>query len=465
MHNYPKTRRTLYFLRVRLPYLTINQKEVYEMFQTYEEALQWIHGRLRLGIKPGLTRMHIMMEKLGFPEKKIKTIHIGGTNGKGSTVTYLRSILESAGLMVGTFTSPYIEQFNERISINGVPIADEEITKLANILFPIVEEMDKEELGGPTEFEIITAMSFYYFANVQTPDIVLYEVGLGGRFDSTNIINPLLSIITSIGLDHTAILGETYGEIAFEKAGIIKENTPIIAAVKQEEAKDVIVRRAQEENAPYYLLGKHFELENYQSNEDGESFTFKTAATKLTNLQIGMLGEHQVENASLAVMAALLLKEELCLSEEHIQKGLLHARWTGRLDVLSKHPYVLVDGAHNQEGIEALVEVLESRYKDKKKSILFAALSDKKTDKMIGQLDKAAADITFTGFDFPRAATGEALYTDSHHPNKSFTNDWKKAITDKLEAMNESEMLVITGSLYFLSNVLAFFKEQNLGEK
>lgn len=465
MHNYPKTRRTLYFLRVRLPYLTINQKEVYEMFQTYEEALQWIHGRLRLGIKPGLTRMHIMMEKLGFPEKKIKTIHIGGTNGKGSTVSYLRSILESAGLMVGTFTSPYIEQFNERISINGVPIADEEITKLANILFPIVEEMDKEELGGPTEFEIITAMSFYYFANVQTPDIVLYEVGLGGRFDSTNIINPLLSIITSIGLDHTAILGETYGEIAFEKAGIIKENTPIIAAVKQEEAKDVIVRRAQEENAPYYLLGKHFELENYQSNEDGESFTFKTAATKLTNLQIGMLGEHQVENASLAVMAALLLKEELCLSEEHIQKGLLHARWTGRLDVLSKHPYVLVDGAHNQEGIEALVEVLESRYKDKKKSILFAALSDKKTDKMIGQLDKAAADITFTSFDFPRAATGEALYTDSHHPNKSFTNDWKKAITDKLEAMNESEMLVITGSLYFLSNVLAFFKEQNLGEK
>ena len=435
------------------------------MFQTYEQALKWIHGRLRLGIKPGLTRMNIMMEKLGYPEKNIKTVHVGGTNGKGSTVAYLRNILESAGLTVGTFTSPYIEQFNERISINGEPIADEEIKELANILYPIVMEMDKDELGGPTEFEIITAMSLYYFAFVQTPDVVLYEVGLGGRFDSTNIIRPLLSIITSIGLDHTAILGETYSEIAFEKAGIIKENTPVIAAVKQQEAEEVIVRRAKEENAPYYLLGKHFILEDYQSNEDGESFTFKTAATKLNDLQIGMLGEHQAENASLAVMAAMLVKDSLKVSEADIKTGLLHARWAGRLEILSKDPYVLVDGAHNQEGVEALVDVLQTRYKDKKKSVLFAALSDKKTDKMIEKLGQAAADITFTSFDFPRAAAGEALFKESSHPNKYFTDDWRKSITERLETLEEQEMLVITGSLYFLSNVLAFWKERNSGVK
>lgn len=435
------------------------------MFQTYEEALKWIHGRLRLGIKPGLTRMNIMMEKLGYPEKNIKTIHIGGTNGKGSTVAYLRNILESAGLTVGTFTSPYIEQFNERISINGVPIADEEIRELANILYPIVMEMDKDELGGPTEFEIITAMSLYYFAFVQKPDVVLYEVGLGGRFDSTNIIRPLLSIITSIGLDHTAILGETYSEIAFEKAGIIKENTPVIAAVKQQEAEEVIVRRAKEENAPNYLLGKHFIVEDYHSNEDGESFTFKTAATKLNDLQIGMLGEHQAENASLAVMAAMLLKDSLKVSVADIKTGLLRARWAGRLEILSKDPYVLVDGAHNQEGVEALVDVLQTRYKDKKKSILFAALSDKKTDKMIEKLGQAATDITFTSFDFQRAAAGEALFRESSHPNKYFTEDWKRSITERLESLEKHEMLVITGSLYFLSNVLAFWKERNLGVK
>lgn len=159
------------------------------MFHNYEEALNWIHSRLRFGIKPGLTRMEMMMEKLNHPEKQIKTVHIGGTNGKGSTVTYLRNILQQAGLTVGTFTSPYIEQFNERISVNGIPISDEEILVLANKLLPIVEEMDQMEIGGPTEFEIITAMSFYYFAYINKIDIVIYEVGLGGRFDSTNIIS------------------------------------------------------------------------------------------------------------------------------------------------------------------------------------------------------------------------------------------------------------------------------------
>lgn len=193
------------------------------MFHNYEEALNWIHSRLRFGIKPGLTRMEMMMEKLNHPEKQIKTVHIGGTNGKGSTVTYLRNILQQAGLTVGTFTSPYIEQFNERISVNGIAISDEEILVLANKLLPIVEEMDQMEIGGPTEFEIITAMSFYYFAYINKIDIVIYEVGLGGRFDSTNIISPLLSIITSIGLDHTAILGDTYEKSPLKKLALLKQ--------------------------------------------------------------------------------------------------------------------------------------------------------------------------------------------------------------------------------------------------
>ncbi|GKU81457.1 folylpolyglutamate synthase/dihydrofolate synthase family protein [Niallia sp. NCCP-28] len=430
------------------------------MFQTYEDSLGWIHSRLRLGIKPGLTRMNRMMEKLNFPDEKLKTVHIGGTNGKGSTVTYLRCILESGGLTVGTYTSPYIEQFNERISINGEPISDEDIIKLCNILYPIVAEMDQMEIGGPTEFEIITAMSFYYFAFIKPVDIVIYEVGLGGRFDSTNIIYPILSIITSIGLDHTAILGDTYEEIAREKAGIIKKNTPIIAAIKQEEALAEIIKKAETENAPTYFLDKHFIIDNLISWKQGESFTFQTAAEKLEDLQIVMMGKHQIENASLAVMAASLLRKEIFpqITQEHIRLGLKGAKWPGRFEMVSEKPLVILDGAHNEEGVQALTAELTKRFKDKKKAIIFAALSDKKTDKMIYQLDRIADKIIFVSFDYPRAATCHELYKESRHQQKTYSIDWKKSIEEQLEEMEEDSMLIVTGSLYFLSAVKAYWK-------
>ncbi|HWJ78934.1 MAG TPA: folylpolyglutamate synthase/dihydrofolate synthase family protein [Niallia sp.] len=428
------------------------------MFHTYDQALNWIHSRLRFGMKPGLTRMEMMMEKLNHPEDKIKTIHIGGTNGKGSTVTYLRNILQQAGLTVGTFTSPYIEQFNERISIDGIPISDEELLTLANKLLPLVEEMDQMDIGGPTEFEIITAMSFYYFAYMAKVDVVIYEVGLGGRLDSTNIISPLLSIITSIGLDHTAILGDTYREIAIEKAGIIKRNTPIIASVKQPEAREEIVNKAQEQKASLYLLSKDFKLENAISNREGESFSVSTAFNKWADLQICMFGKHQVENASLAVIAAFLLKEEFeCINEQSIRIGLLNAKWPGRFEIISNNPLVVLDGAHNVEGVQALTDVLLNRYANRKKSIIFAALADKKTDKMIELLDQVATDITFVTFDYPRAADSKALYNESNHPNKACTSNWSNAIKEGYESTTSDSMLIITGSLYFVSEVKKFW--------
>ncbi|MDU1844172.1 MAG: folylpolyglutamate synthase/dihydrofolate synthase family protein [Niallia nealsonii] len=429
------------------------------MFHSYEEALNWIHSRLRFGIKPGLTRMEMMMEKLNHPEKQLKTVHIGGTNGKGSTVTYLRNILQQAGLTVGTFTSPYIEQFNERISVNGKPISDEEILSLANKLFPIVEEMDKMEIGGPTEFEIITAMSFYYFAYMNKMDIVIYEVGLGGRFDSTNIISPLLSIITSIGLDHTAILGDTYAQIAFEKAGIIKKKTPIIAAVKQIDAQNVIVKQANEMESPIYLLDKDFTIDEYYSKPSCESFVLKSPLFRWTDLQITMFGKHQVENASLAVIGAQLLRDMFeSINEDSIRKGLFQSKWPGRFEIISKSPFVVVDGAHNEEGVEALVDVLVKRYPEKNINIIFAALSDKKTDKMIAKLDQVATTITFVTFDYPRASPSTLLYEESNHLLKEQNDNWKEAILKQLERLEEENMLLITGSLYFISEVKAFWK-------
>lgn len=424
------------------------------MFHTYEEALNWIHSRLRLGIKPGLKRMEWMLERLEHPEKIIKTVHVGGTNGKGSTVTFLRAILQEEGLKVGTFTSPYFEHFNERISVNGISIKDHDIVSLTNLIKPLSDELEMTELGAPTEFEVITAMSFYYFAQMNPVDIVLYEVGLGGRFDSTNVIEPVLSIITSIGLDHTHILGETYQEIAFEKAGIIKKNTPVLTAVKQSEAIEVIKSRAEAENAPLYQLGEQFFVEEHQSTIEGERFTYRDFTTTFKSLEISMLGKHQTENATLAVKAAQLL----AVKEDSIRHGLQAAYWPGRMDIISIDPLIIIDGAHNEEGMDTLVAELCKRYKDYSIHFIFAALGDKKLDNMIRKIDRVAAQITFVDFDFPRAAKAEDLFSISNSKQKSVKKDWRKAVSEGIATIQNHEMLVITGSLYFLSEVKPFIK-------
>ncbi|MEH7122299.1 folylpolyglutamate synthase/dihydrofolate synthase family protein [Bacillus sp. JJ1532] len=428
------------------------------MFTTYEEAVSWIHSRLRLGVKPGLKRMEWMMEKLDHPERRVKSVHIGGTNGKGSTVTYLRSILQDAGYVVGTFTSPYFEQFNERISLNGLPVSDEEIIRLANDIYPLSLELEETELGGPTEFEIITAMAFQYFGRVNPVDIVLFEVGLGGRFDSTNIILPILSIITNIGLDHTGILGDTHAEIAFEKAGIIKPGVSVITAVKQEEALEVILEKAAEMKAPVYSLGNEIAIKDHTSTQTGEVFTQKTPFKVWGNLEISMAGKHQTENAALAVMAAEVLNKlySFLIEDEHLYSGLKKAYWPGRFEIMSKDPAIVIDGAHNEEGIAAFTNELKNRFSDKKINLIFTALADKKLDKMIENLDTIADKITFVEFDYPRAAKAKELFELSGNMNKDFNPDWKEAIEKNISSLQDNEILAITGSLYFLSEMKPF---------
>lgn len=431
------------------------------MFATYEEALEWIHARLRLGIKPGLKRMEWMMAKLTNPHRELKTVHIGGTNGKGSTVTFLRSILQAGGHTVGTFTSPYIEQFNERISINGKPITDEEILQIANVIKPLSDELEETELGGPTEFEVITAMAFYYFARIHAVDIVIFEVGLGGRFDSTNIILPMLSIITNIGLDHVNILGHTYEEIAFEKAGIIKPGTPVFTGVKRPDALGVIEKQAEKMEASLFKINEEFSIENHKSLPKGELFTLKSHEHTLKNLEISLIGEHQTENASLAIMASLYLNDRglFPLSEEEIRKGLTKAYWPGRFEILSENPLVVIDGAHNDEGITALVHELEQRYDDRKIQIVFAALKDKSLEKMIGKLDGIADKITFVSFDYPRAAVADTLFEISQSDNKFASDDWQQAVREEFRNLDDDSILVVTGSLYFISVVKPFLRK------
>lgn len=428
------------------------------MIHTYEDALSWIHGRLRLGIKPGLSRMEWMMERLNHPEKKIKAIHVGGTNGKGSTVSYLRNILQRAGYRVGTFTSPYIESFNERISVNGKPISDEEIVSLLQVIKPLADELEETDLGGPTEFEVITAMALYYFGTNLEIDFVIMEVGLGGRFDSTNVITPMLSIITSIGYDHMNILGETLTEIASEKAGIIKEGRPVITAVDQEEAIRVISDKAKQTNSAFYQLKKDFFIVEHKPSEQGELFSLKTPNYTYKNLFLSMKGAHQVNNASLAVMAIRLLVQEgvAKVSEKELLEGLEKTNWIGRFEQISTQPPIIIDGAHNPEGIKSLVDTIKTHLSGKKVHIIFSALKDKKLDNMISQLEEVADSLTFTSFDFPRAASSKDLHKSSSASDSiCVIGNWKEAIEMCKKQLygRENEVLLITGSLYFISNV------------
>jgi dihydrofolate synthase / folylpolyglutamate synthase len=431
------------------------------MVRTYEEALEWIHGRLRLGIKPGLKRMEWFMEKLGHPERRVRAIHIAGTNGKGSTVSYLRHILQAAGYSVGTFTSPYVEQFNERISVNGKPIRDQEIVELVQVIKPLAEELEQTELGAPTEFEVITAMMFYYFGKKNIQDIVLIEAGLGGRFDSTNVIYPLLSIITNIGYDHMNILGETLDQIAFEKAGIMKSGVPLITGVEQPEAWTVISEKAASLKAKTYRLGEEFLIVQHESITDGERFSLETPFSQYPDVKITMFGAHQVQNAALAVMAAEYLR--MCYSflieKEHIYEGLEKAKWIGRFEQVSQKPLIIIDGAHNEAGIHRLVDTVRSHYPDKDVHVLFAALADKPLDQMIPPLADIAKTITFTSFDFPRAASAEQLAELCDHPHKATTDDWKGWIQEKKKQKRGDDLFLITGSLYFIAEVRKLIKK------
>lgn len=427
------------------------------MFQTYDEVYEWIHSHIKFGIKPGLERMEWMLGKLRNPEKSLKAIHVGGTNGKGSTVTYIQSILKAAGYQIGTFTSPAIEHFNERISVNGSPITDQEMIEVASTMQPITKEMEDLEIGPPTEFEIITTMAIYYFSKVNPVDLAIIEVGLGGRYDSTNVIQPLLSIITNIGYDHTQILGDTIEQIAFEKAGIIKEKTLIITAEQSAEALHVIHQEASRKQAPLLRCGKDFFVTNEESIQQGERFTYEDEQHTYDQLTVRLIGKHQTVNAACALTAIHELRTNFSfqVNEIQIRNGFMAASWPGRFELLQRTPPIIIDGAHNPEGLHAFIQSISSRYAQKKIKIVFAALEDKDIFQMVQILQKAPCELYLTEFDHPRAAAIDQL-TELGHSNIQLSTDWKLLLSQLVSTMRDEEVLAITGSLYFIAQVKPF---------
>lgn len=404
----------------------------------------------RFGMNFGLERMHELLEHLNVSHRKLPFVHIAGTNGKGSTLNYLKNIMMEQGYRVGTFTSPHIERLEERITINDEYIEEEAFLVLFRKVIQVIEGMEQEDVY-PTQFEILTIIALMYFQE-KNPDLVIMETGLGGRLDSTNVITPLLSIITNVSFDHTHILGNTIREIATEKAGIIKENSFVVTGVKDEEALFVIQHTAKDKGSELYILGDQFSVVDQPVNQEGEKFSYSFGDNRFEDVELEMIGKHQIDNAACAITAAILLKEkyDFSLTEENLRNGLQKAVWKGRLEQISKSPAIIVDGSHNEEGINTLIETLQSRYADKKIIFVTAALADKDVSSMINKLEKVAHHIIFTQFTMDRALEAEEFAKHCRNVSYRVFEDYEAALEESLKMADKDSVVVVTGSLYFL---------------
>ena len=411
------------------------------MFKTTHDFIDYCTNRMNKG-RFNLDHFKALLEKLGNPQLKLKTVHIAGTNGKGSTTDYLRSILQTAGYKVGTFTSPHLEVHNDRIRINNVYISDEELLEYGNRFYTLIEE---NELSM---FEIDTLIAIYYFCE-KNVDIALFEVGLGGRLDATNVILPLVSLITSIGYDHMDILGHTLEEISFEKAGIIKENIPLITAEDKENCLFVFKSVCEERSSDF------LKIHPAKNVIIGDSIQYEYHHLII---QLNTLAIYQIKNSSLAIECALYLCElGYTISDENIRMGISSTQWKGRFETISLDPHIIIDGAHNMHGIDALVE--STRLCKKPLIIVFSALKDKETEKMIHALVDIGDEVIVTEFEFYRAATLETLSMNNRVT--SIRNPYD-AIKYAIK-QSAGGTCLITGSLYFISEVRQVLLPQILG--
>lgn len=405
----------------------------------YQEALDWIHSKLKFGIKPGLERMAWILEELGNPQEKLSAVHIVGTNGKGSVTSYLQHIFSLAGYEVGTFTSPYIVNFRERISLNDQMISETDFLDLVERVRPVVERLPLETTLEPaTEFEVITVLMFEYFGHMHPVDIAFIEAGMGGLYDSTNVFKALAVICPSIGLDHQNVLGQTYAEIAEQKAGVLKEHVPFIFATERDDVHRVFLKKAQTCGSQTYEFKKDFSV-----NETENGFDYQ-GQENIEDIRLAMPGKHQISNASLAITAALLLSKTYPkVTKEIIKSGLAQTHWVGRTELM--FPNVMIDGAHNNESVQALVNVMQA-YKDKNLHILFAAIDTKPIDSMLALLSQLA-EVDVTTFEYHNSLALEN-YPEQYHKVPDW-KDWVKHI----DSDSKDDFYLITGSLYFISQV------------
>lgn len=421
----------------------------------YIDALAYINDKDKFGSRLGLTSISKLMELLGNPQDDLKIIHIAGTNGKGSTSSFIASCLEEAGYNVGLFTSPFLERFNERIQINGIDIPDDALGNITSLVKEAADKMVESGMEHPTTFEIVTAIGFIYFKE-EDVDYLVLEVGLGGRFDSTNVIDKsLASVITSIDFDHIDQLGDSLDKIAYQKTGIIKENGIVISYEQEKEAAAVIEEVAESQNAKL-AISKNDNIRIIHESDMGNTFNYRYKDEYLKAVKTSMIGEYQIYNASLAITTLLVLREKglVSIRNDDIYKGILNTKWKGRLEVLRKEPTFLIDGAHNVQAIDHLAKALELFSYDRL-ILAIAILKDKDVDHMIGKLVPLADAIIATEVNMPRKLDAESLARKikEYNENVYIEKDIKAAIDKSLSLANKGDLILFGGSLYLIGEV------------
>lgn len=427
------------------------------------ENNQWIANYRTDQPHFGLERMVELLALRGNPHLKLKVLHIGGTNGKGSTIAFLKKMLEKLGLRVGVFSSPYLIHYTDQISINGESISEARLEALMADYQSLLEGEAVANLQGTTEFEIITALAYDYFASEQV-DVAIMEVGMGGLLDSTNVCQPILTGITTIGLDHVALLGDTLEAIAEQKAGIIKQGMPLVTGRIAPEALAVIDRIAEGKDAPRLAYGTDYQVRHQESVVTGEVFDY-TSAVRQGRFQTSLLGLYQIENAGMAI--ALL--DTFCqedgrelASNDFLGQALEETSWPGRLEIVSRDPLMILDGAHNPHAIKALLVTLQERFADYHKEILFTCIKTKALEDMLDLLGAMPdTELTLTHFADSRA-TDESVLKEAAKSRDLSYQDWhdflEQNLTDKKE--EKQTVRIVTGSLYFLSQVRAYLMER-----
>lgn len=426
---------------------------------TTAEALDWIQSLKPFGYKPGNERMLWMLNRTGNPERRLKFVHIAGTNGKGSNVAFLSSVLRTCGYEVGTYISPHITTYLSRVSFNGEEITEVALVELSQLLRPLVEELAQTELGSPTEFEVMTMIAILYFARYTYPDIVIWETGLGGRFDSTNVVHPLVTIITNVGLDHTKILGDTLEKIAWDKAGIIKGGVPVITAVEDEAAYKVIEDIATAHRAKVYRLGREFTIQEPVINNEGQSFTFNGPFQDYKNIELGLRGSHQFANAATSLMALELLRQysAFIIDEEDLLTGYRQAKHPGRLEVLSTEPLIVCDGAHNPHGAKKVAESIPQLYQYEKLTLVTSIMQDKAIDELLQYFMPLVDRVVITKAHTPRAAEPTLIQEKIVNQNAQLpiyiVEEPIEAVQKAIEVSDPHDLILIAGSLYLIESL------------
>lgn len=414
---------------------------------SYEETLKYIHNVKWQGSKPGLERTKQLLKSLGNPEKELKFVHIAGTNGKGSTAACISAVLQKAGYRTGTYTSPYILRFNERMQVNGVHISDSELEQLTNEIRPYADAMK----DAPTEFELITALAMKYFLYKKC-DIVVLEVGMGGELDSTNVIDtPEVAVITAIGLDHTAELGPTLAAITAAKAGIIKDRGDVVIYGGDQEVEDVFEKTCRDRGAKLHRTD-FSRLNVHKFDLDAASFDFKP----YSNLKLPLVGTYQPNNAALSITALEVLRSKgYHISDADIIDGLASVSWPGRFEVLRRAPVFVLDGAHNPHGIEATSNSLKRHFGDKKIVFLIGVMADKDVGGMVGFITPLAQSFVTVKPNNPRAMKADKL--------KDILSVYEKPVTacvsipegvaEAIRQAGEDGVVCALGSLYFSGDI------------